>query len=378
MKKMLLLLFLIGILPSCKDNKGLVQTFVNQCNLIRIEDKTFVLDDETTQNFDCLQFYRTNDLESKLFFNNTYDNSIVEYDFASSRFIRKIKFHKEGPDGVGSSFFFRCLNQDTILIYNYAMQRLFMADCMGKVFDKRAIKIDVNLLQDSLFMGPGFISTRTNNPMIKIGDEILLSGFLPKEQKGENGNNRPVLAWYHLKDNKIRYSDCYPEIYHKGNWGGSFSYRNPSYTLNDRNELVLSFAADLNIRVSELGYAQREYRAGFVSPKPVMDEMIYPGDKDERHFFRSISYECIHYDSARKLYYRLVTLPLEGEIPKKRPVHKPLALIVLDSDFEMIGYFELPKADYLPNNCFVSSDGFHVQVVSDNDDILRFATFMVE
>lgn len=376
--KYLLLLCIVGGLLSCKSDKGLNQSFVNQCNLHRTEDRTFILDDETTQNFDCLQFYRLNGVESKLFFNNAYDNSIVEYDYASPSLVRKIKLHKEGPNGVGGSFFFHYLNQDTILIYNYAMQRLFMVDDKGKVFDKRPIKIDVNLQPDSLFMGPGFISARTNNPMLKIGDEILFSGFLPNELKGENKSNRPVLAWYHLKDNKIRYSDCYPEIYHKGNWGGSFSYRNPSYTLNDRNELVLSFAADLNIRVSELGYAQREYRAGFVSPKPVMDEMIYPGDKDERHFFRSISYGCIHYDSVRKLYYRLVTLPLEGEIPGKRPVHKPLALIILDNDFEMIGYFELPKADYLPNNCFVSSDGFHVQVVSDNDDILRFATFMVE
>lgn len=345
----------------------------------RVADKTFVLDEETTQDFDCLQYYKKDTIDGSLFFNNSYDNSIVEYNHRTSDFVRKIKLDKEGANGVGTSIFVRYLTKDSILICNYASKILFLVNDEGDVFWKKMINIKFNLDPDSLFLPPNLMP-RTNNPMLKVGDEFLLSGAALREERGENSQNRPVLVWYNWKMDKIRYSDSYPPVYHKGSWGGSFTYRFPYYTINASGNIVMSFAADPNIRVIDVEKNNRqEYYAGIKDAPEITpvsnDDFKYNDELDTKHFVETMNYSSIHYDEYRHVYYRIVQLPMEKELKKGMDIQKPLVLLVLDEDFQVVAQCRLKEDQYRINNCYVAPDGFHIQLFPENDDVLRFSTF---
>lgn len=379
MRNRIFVLFVICSCLSCSRHSALVfEPLTDRFDIAEAEDKVFVLDSETTQTTDCLQF-----MDSLLMFTNKYDNSLVFYDFSSGAFKRKLKLEKEGGDGVGTSIFSYYRNQDSIYVWNYQMNTLFLLDGNAKTRWKKVIPSRLSMEKDSMLLWP-IIMPRTNNPMVQIGEKLLLSGSCFGEMEGENSSNRPVLIWYDLMRDSVSYSDSYPSIYHKGNWGGGFTYRFPYYTVNSSDDVVLSFAADPDLRVRKATGDYETHYAGIGGnepPIPPVEEQI--GQYDERkiisHFVRNLSYSSIHYDKWKKLYYRLVLLPDNRDIDfKERTIRKPLALVVLDEDFRIICRKRLPQYEYFINECFVSPEGFHIQVMSDNDDIFRFKTFKVE
>lgn len=64
-----------------------------------------------------------------------------------------------------------------------------------------------------------------------------------------------------------------------------------------------------------------------------------------------------------------------GDFVSKIRVHS--SVIILDAAFNVVGETLLPDFEYLILHTFVSPDGLHVQVLSDDDDRMRFKTFKV-
>lgn len=384
MKKIELLLVVLGfmLLNSCTSKKTIkpipVITIVEKGELI------FSLDDSTIENMEYLQYFQRND--SNIFaFTNRYDNSIVFYDYDTRKYIDRICYHKEGGDGIGSIFSFYYINEDSVYLYHFNFRTLYHTNSKGRVLKKHQINVFPNPSPDSLFLAP-ILFPRTLSPLRLVNDEMLIPGFLMAEVKGENEENRPVMTYYDLKTGGIRHSDSYPAIYHKGYWGGDFIWRNPYYTLSPKNEIVLSFSADHNIRVHE--FSNTKYKECYAGNgddtefEPI--ESYIPIDariseeQCHRHYVENLNYGPILYDNYRKIYYRIVLLPDYDIDIKKKPIRKPVGIIVLNEEFEIIGKCSLPKADYWINQCFVGVEGLHIQIQSDNEDELKFKTFMID
>lgn len=370
------------ILYGC-SSIGNQKNNVNSIDLLTANDLIFALDDSTVQSLEYLQFFQRND-SNILAFTNEYDNSIVFYDYSTKKYVDRIHFDKEGRNGVGTVFAFCYLNSDSIYLYNMSMQTLFLTNSAGSVKERFKIKISQNFTADSLFIAP-LLFPRTNSPLTKVGDELLIAGFFPNEFEGENERNRPVMTYFDSKTQAIRYSDSYPTIYHKGNWGGGFSYRNPSFTISPQNEIVLSFAADSQIRVHSVKAEDyMEFYAGIggdyeISPaeKDIRME-LFTYEKQRRHYIQNLSYGAIHYDQYRNIYYRLAFLPNPEIDIQDEALRKPMEIIILNDRFEIIGKSRIEDDLYWVNQCFVGPDGFHIQVKSADDDILYFKTFVYE
>lgn len=356
---------------------------VNSIDLVTANDLIFALDDSTVQNLDYLQFFQRND-SNILAFTNKYDNSIVFYDYSTKKYVNRIHFDKEGRNSVGTVLAFCYLNNDSIYLYNMSMQTLFLTNSAGTIKEKYKINISRNFTADSLFIAP-LLFPRTNSPLTKVGDELLIAGFFPNEFEGENERNRPVMTYFDSKSQTIRYSDSYPTIYHRGNWGGGFSYRNPSFTISPQNEIVLSFAADSQIRVHPVKTEDYiEFYAGIggehkISPAENDIRMeLFTYEKQRRHYIQNLSYGAIHYDHYRNIYYRLAFLPNSEINIQDEALRKPMEIIILNDRFEIIGKSRIADDLYWVNQCFVGPDGFHIQVKSADDDILYFKTFVYE
>ena len=369
-----------GLVCSCSYKKNDRVHRTEDYSLIVKADKCFNLDSETVQTTEYLQLFKSGE-EIIFSFVNEYDNSIVLYDYATGENMRKIKFEREGANGINSVTSYLIINEDSIYLYDRTTHLLSLANDRSIVKDKQRINIVRCLKGDSIF-APSELFPRTNSPILKIGDELLLSGTLFYEFEGENDSNRPVMAFYNLQKNTIRYSDSYPSMYHSGNWGGSFTYRFPYYTLSPNNELVISFAADHNIRVHHVDSLQyHEFYAGTkedIVIEPVeksLDFEHFSPEADRDHYVHSLNYGCIHYDSYREVYYRLAGHPDSSIDPKEGVLRKPMSVTILDKNFQIVGETMLPQELYLLNQCFVGPDGFHIQVESEDDDIMRFKTF---
>ena len=369
-----------GLVCSCSYKKNDRVHRTEDYSLIVKADKCFNLDSETVQTTEYLQLFKSGE-EIIFSFVNEYDNSIVLYDYATGENMRKIKFEREGANGINSVTSYLIINEDSIYLYDRMTRYLYLTNDSSHVKDKKRIDIVRRLKGDSIF-APSELFPRTNSPILKIGDELLLSGTLFYEFEGENDSNRPVMAFYNLQKNTIRYSDSYPSMYHSGNWGGSFTYRFPYYTLSPNNELVISFAADHNIRVHHVDSLQyHEFYAGTkedIVIEPVeksLDFEHFSPEADRDHYVHSLNYGCIHYDSYREVYYRLAGHPDSSIDPKEGVLRKPMSVTILDKNFQIVGETMLPQELYLLNQCFVGPDGFHIQVESEDDDIMRFKTF---
>lgn len=378
--------FIFGLLPlfsfiSC------CRTQSNELPLVVLEegsDLVFELDDITVESMEYSQYFQRND--SNIFsFTNRYDNSIVFYDYKSRKYLSRIAYYKEGGDGIGEVFSYYYHNADSIYHYHYNLHIIFRTNSMGRVMEKHLLHIIPDPSPDSLFLAPTLFP-RTNSPIRQLDNLLLVPGLLMAEVEGENGENRPVMTYLNLLTREITHSDSYPLMYHNDNWGGDLTWRMPYYTLSPDKELVLSFPADHNIRVHKL-YEEnyKEYYAGtgdthaippleygVVNFKPIDPKAL------RRHYVENLSYGAILYDKYRKVYYRIAKLPDSSIDIHKRPLRKPIEVIVLNDKFEIIGKSPLKNDRYWINQSFVGEEGLHIQVQSDNEDELRFKTFILD
>ena len=377
-----LLILLVTGLVSCshKPDKQVIPHV--QCS--EAEDLVFTLDDSTVENMNHLQYFQRNDSDI-LAFTNEYDNSIVFYNYKDRKYLDRICYDKEGSNGIGSVFSFCYVSPDSIYHYHYNLRTLFRTDSNGKVMEKHLLQVLPNPSPDSLFLAP-VLFPRIQSPMRLIGEEILIPGFLMAEVEGENEKNRPVMTYFHLTTHHIRHSDSYPSMYHGTGWGGDFNWRAIGYTLSPDSELVLSFPADHRIRVhkpDEEDY--REYDASVGNDYPleplkanIKHHRPLSPDEINSHYVKNLTYGGIYFDKYRNVYYRIAKLPDSQIDIHKRPIRKPIAIVVLDKDFHTIGKASLPAYNYYINNTFVGEEGLHIQVQSDDEDKLVFKTFLFD
>lgn len=100
-------------------------------------------------------------------------------------------------------------------------------------------------------------------------------------------------------------------------------------------------------------------------------------ENSQLDYLRKYAYSNILYDKYAKLYYRFIRLPYEPETDNLdiEITKKPIAVIILDENFNIVGESELPIARYYPMHSFVDSEGLHINVVSEDDDYMTFKTF---
>lgn len=369
------------ILSSCTKNE---ERKIPDIRLVEIENLVFPLDDSTVENMEHLQYFQRND-SNVLAFTNEYDNSIVFYDYNSRKYLSRVSYDKEGANGIGPVFAFCYVNEDSIYHYHYNLSTLFRTNAKGKVLEKHVIHVLPNPSPDSLFLAPTLFP-RPQSPMRLIGDEMLIPGFLIAEVEGENDKNRPVMTFFNLISHEIRHSDCYPSMYHDSNWGGDMTWRAVKYTMSPDDELVLSFSADHNVRVRKLEEEDyNEYYAGVgdgYEIKPIENKVTnfksIPPEVKRSHYIRNLTYDGIYYDKYRDVYYRIAKLPDSDIDIHKRPIRKPIEVVVLDKDYKILGKASLPSYKYWISHVFVGVEGLHIQIQSENEDELVFKTFVLK
>lgn len=356
----------------------------DRCEIEYTGNKLFKLDDETSYLSAYVQLV-DKDSSCYLTFLNEYNNSIYFYDFKTSAFVKRIKYDKEGNNGVGQIQGYYYINEDSIFVYEYGGHRLFLTDSESSVIHSPAMLFTQKKAQqvEDITSFPPAPYAQTDNPIRMIKDNVILGGFISGEYLAENSRNRPVNILYDLTKEEVRYINNYPDMYQKYNWGGGLAYRLPHFDTNEDN-ILLSFSADhyiVNYSFSA-DSCTRHYAGSSLINK--ITSFSYPKSiplNKERvmgWYRENPSYEGIYYDKYKNLYYRIARLPNLNYKKGEWGNRKPVVVIVLDSDLNYLGEETLPSALNLrTTNCFVSEDGFYIQLLDDNENCFSFCKFEI-
>lgn len=335
--------------------------------------KVFSLDDSTTQVISHIHTYEKNDSLFLASYNNPLHNICI-FDVKSGKEIQKIQFQKEGPNALDPNFCgFLIHNKDSIFMYHTWLWQLDLFNEKGELQKKYKIK-DYPLESGCSFRRPDILPY-SDTPIKKVDNYIILQGQGCNVCDSQS-NQIPegVTLLLNLKDSLVRHENGYPEIYNqKGIWQ-TFAYRVVPYDLSPQGEMVINYPAYDSIRVFNIHTKKTQcYFAGYSKPYT-----IHPARSEkevDRSIMEQVQYTSIYYDKWNQLYYRLLTLPLSDyDVNEKSAPKRNLAVIILDKHFQKVGEYNIKEPSNRFSRAFVSSEGLHINILSDNDDYLTFIT----
>ena len=375
--KLIILMITFPILSSC-NQKIETHNYISSHKMSLSKDKRIYLDDSTVQSPTYLQYFSIKN-KNLLAFINEYDISIIINDLETGELYKKIHFEKEGNNGIGTLRAFY-LSDDTIYLFNYWNQMLYITNINGEVLKNKIIDLNTYISNINI----PTILPRTLSPIYKIDNNLILSGFTSTEKDDENDSNTPTTVIYNIKNDSIHLINSFPPIYHTGFWGGDLNHRGIRYTIGKKKEMVISYSVDEYIYTIDSTIHKKKYYAGGINHtkkiKPISKNRnpnSYNQEDLIEHYMNNITYGGILFDKYREVYYRICLNP-NNNSKQDIILRKPASIIILDINFKKIGETFIPKYEYDISSCFISPEGLHIRVESDDDDIMTFKTFKLE
>lgn len=378
--------FIFMLFISCTDYGSIKNeyqnSFDNKCEIIFLGKKEFPADDETSILTNCIQYVDNKKLANTFLALNKHNNTIYIYDYDSLIVKQKISYDKEGANGVGAIQGFHYLNSDSIFIFCENTQTVYLTNEKSEVIWKKILPaFSIGCAE---FM-PAIPNVQTNSPLQYVDQKLILQGSVG-ETLYQTATNAPITSIYDIKNDTVLFANNYPEQYQKYNWGG-WGYKMPYYDLNkEKAEIIISFPQDHHLYIYSL--LKNKYEKHYAGSR-LIDKINAYDEKKEftprfnedrvaSWFYSNPSYRSVIYDKYRKHYYRIALLPKKegmGNLYNQQPT----ILIVLDENLDYIGEYKFPNdIDINVTNCFVSKNGFNIQILTDNENFYTFYLFNIK
>jgi hypothetical protein len=357
-------------------------------------EKIFELDSESVQLNRCVQLVSFGDSVYYTFFNE-YNKSIYFYDYSTGVFRYKIGLETEGANGVypyrsgyyiaaPDSIYFYSLKTHFVYLLNKKGEKLHTFDYRGSYINELK-DLDLDALKNKII--PPTIRVTTEQPVYNIGEKIYLCGDVRENLGRTDSINNLIITSIDTKNNKTEYNVGYPASYRDGNWGDNF-YKQVFWGYDDAKKVFLiSFPNDHYIYSCRTDfkdfrkiYAGSMYAGdikslGYPSAIPLSDNIV------NTHYFEQYYYRAIIYDKYRNVYYRIVEHPWKNYNSNMniRDWLKPLSIIILDSDFNVVGEKILDMEYHLSYyNYFITEEGLFLNKKNDDEDKLTYSLFVIK
>ncbi len=311
--------------------------------------------------------------DSHIAFLNVPNYDICVYDIDQNE-TSKIQLYKDGPDKVTGVDAFCIVSPDSVWLYSSWGRVVTRVNDKGEVLESHQVIEPVDS-RYSVLPYP-----MTSNPYVVQESRHILHGMSGPMVEGQ----RPAVTLiYDTESETVTEGNQYPAVYGSAkdlsrNWS-VFGYLLSAYDLMPSGLFLTSFAASDSLYVyNPEDNSQKAFFAGYSSPVKVHKG---PNSSREAEFVNHIEYSQyggVFYDAENDVYYRLLGLPLESydkDDLRNEIRRKPIAVIIIDGELNKIGETVLPQDSYNPSNTFVTSAGLHVNVESQDDDLMKFRVF---
>ena len=345
----------------------LINGFQSSNEVYELVEKTtisYYLSGNTSFNVRAVDLYKINNDLYFSFLSRNHLQKIYIYEYQRQKPIDSIPVYLTGMRCQG----YKIINNDSILVYQYAKHLLLLINKKGDVLKKYNLQ--------NQYVDP---KVWTPMPIIMIGNKVYLGGYLYNPETKYSAT-APIVMEVNLKTGKISFLYHFPESYVKHNWGGQGVGYWLYYCYNPYTKRFLfSFPFDMHVYETDLQSIniQHPFSGIYLSEsRPFYFNFLEPGmEKSCKLFVENPTFKNILYDPYRNVYYRI------GEFPQKftgLKWLKEITIIVYDESFHYLtekrikGYY--PNAPY---TMFIGPEGLHFQVKSSEDQ-MTFRTFVLK
>lgn len=290
-------------------------------------------------------------------------SSIEVYDWTEKQKVKRISYQAEGPNTIRSF--------GSAALYPFSIDSILIANLVGDIYYTEK---DSVLESWSNEQGFRFYGESSYKPA-RIGRQIFMHSASNYRQEHPGFYENFGIVGYDL-DKKEFFSIPveYPERFREHCW--TQQHWDIPFTANDDGQLVLSFSVDPVIKIydpsTEAVIATHNVQskfAGAVEPLPgceVSDEEYF------RHLKSTPRYLSLTYDSIKKVYYRMIALPVPGIPDGQRNFDQvqPFSIMILDEDFGVIAEKAFPAQKYDNRDFFVTEEGLWLS--RNNEDAADF------
>lgn len=361
-------------MSGCRNKTAEKRISSGDISMTEVDSLQIHLDSLTTQSTSYLQLVG----DSTIAFFNKPNSDIVLYNIKNGT-TSKIKIFKEGPNAVHGVTGFCFLNPDSIWLYSQWGYEINLIDSKGNRTTKYKLSTDKdssgNILQYAVNPYP-----TTTTPYIVKNHIHYLAGM---NNRPNDGQLPGTVMIFDEKNGSWKTGVTYPAEYGStedlAKWD-PFAYRQVQYTMDPQGKMIMNFPASDSLFVYDprTGTMSAHY-AAYSEPTNIHLCEAKTPEESIKNFLKQYCYTSILYDKYNDVYYRIIRKPIESEAEDLNAQirKKPISIIILNKTFDKIGEFSLPNDEYYHNHVFVTSDGLHINKLSDDDDIMKFRVFRI-
>lgn len=364
----LILIFLNLFIVGCSSDNSETRLKLTE-NKIGFEitgQKVFNIDEQTDYNLLFPQPF-TRGSEELLMVLSVLHNSIDIYNYSDGELVNRIKFPSEGEMSIPATLVgYQAISEDTLLALD-KLGNLYFSDMNSQIYGK------VNLDPEGV---PGLPLIQPNSlPLVKSGDSSLII-----ENYYLANADRKMKIELDLRSYTVNYKLKMPDEHMEGFWGlGDFAFYNFIYNKSQK-QYIYNFTNLDSIYIWDTFLTKlKKMNARSRTLDSPVQKLLTMGVQPTKKFieegaYSSTIYARLLYDEYRDIYYRFIGMPInQGVLDMKDPVkskQRKYLVMVLNSDFEWMGEFELPPYKYITDieRMFINERGLHIQQRGENED----------
>jgi hypothetical protein len=378
-----------GTVSIINEKKG---TLKGSVKLVNIAEKKFILDSVSAPRPPYMQLYIDSNGKANLTFINTHANSIYFYDYASTVFLNKIAYKKNGIKVIDNLRAYYIRNLDSIYLFDRVKNEIAIANSKGQLFSKFSLINNMNYMDPVwTYLYPQYLPLTVTSMMVTKTSIVFPGQYMFSVPKAII-DTFSFTANISFADNLVTHVHHYPQSLYgfNYNWGrgifnGVYAELSPK-----EGEIVYSFPISHDVYIASInkdGYRTvfaGSNEAGTISSfdKGLTTKKKLPDDDLILKICRTDLYTAIRYDRYRKVYYRYLIRAIPDATKKTSMKEKPLVIIVFDENFNYQGETTLGKwENYYWENSFVTEEGLNMEYIDKdnlNEDQLTIKIFALQ
>lgn len=357
-RRSLFLLLLTCFLFACNEGKRELGIY-DKYELIEDHKMKFPLDAQTSYRTFFANVYQDSSHRDLLVFLSQNKPSIQFFDMASQKLFKEINLAIDGPDGVGEPTGLLTISIDSVYVVSSSQYSVSLVNSSGKLLNSYRLLTGTTYNENTGMLRPYTISVP-----VKFNDLIYFNVAPDRDVYKPSYFQGSTNVSLDLSSGKYFYFNTYPDEFKKGVWGvASVSY---STTFNkDYQRFIYSFAISDSLDIFEPKSGKRWRR--FAGSRFINSRILPMSKPDNSHdleyALETPYYGGVIYDKFQNLYYRFVrhSIPFKDERGEINGFHeKPISVILLDKDLEVIGETMLRNNVFLDYIYFVTKDGLFI------------------
>jgi len=315
-----------------------------------------------------LTCYEEND-SAWIFYGNSNLNELIIFTYPEGLLYKRIKFERDGPQGIGGYRGVHVHNLDSIFVVSATyVDRFFLTDTSGVIKNKYQVSDVLNSgMHPCIKPLYNFISNVAN----VHNNQINLSCYYPYGDENNEALPNEILDFtYDLeKDSIVSYS-LYPEFSFKtarnlSKFSRAYNDHEYIYSL-DYSDNIFYKNQDGEYITKPNKSVKSDKRLNNTDP----DNRYLPINIQMKHLAENPQYYSLIFDKYRNCYYRFFYLGTKVEdidnVQKSWEYPEQFSIMILNDKLEIIGETIFPTKKYNPFMSFICKDGLFIALHIDN------------